>query len=317
MKIRGKIDRGSIYVHSGGYNSTSGILLGVLALKANFTVNVVEPVDNKIYGYQMGNGSYTEAIGDVVRHKVVASFASFFVKRYANNDRMEFTTTVGFDEVCVITPRAGKIPKGLRMYRIFRWSVWLCIILSYVFAYLAWYYARLLESRSPKLKKLDGQRIALHTLLIISGYPIPFPATKSERCLLLGLFISSVTIIGVFNGALYTMFANNMHYKEIDTLEELDASGLPIGCTRNTKDIFGTENDVNLNPVRRRLQKKMVYARDSMEMAAVYRNVTSLLRKQHYTLLSGPLRGRHGEKLVHRMRECPVSKQRRLQFTEQ
>lgn len=67
MKIRGEIDPNSIYVHSGGYNWTSGILLGVLAKKTNFTVNVIEPADNESYGYQMENGKFSGAIGNALK----------------------------------------------------------------------------------------------------------------------------------------------------------------------------------------------------------------------------------------------------------
>lgn len=87
-------------------------------------------------------------IGDLLQRKVVASFAFFFVKRYGNDmSGMEFTATVGFDEVCVIIPKAANIPKGLRMYQIFELTVWLCIILSYTVAYLAWYYIQVFASR--------------------------------------------------------------------------------------------------------------------------------------------------------------------------
>ncbi|XP_076547413.1 uncharacterized protein LOC117610092 [Osmia lignaria lignaria] len=304
-KIRGKIDPNSVYVYSGGYNWTSGILLGVLARKINFTVNVIEPADNESYGYQMENGKFNGAIGDLMERKVVASFAFFFVKRYGNDiSGMEFTATVGFDEVCVITPKAAKIPKGLRMYQIFQPSVWFCIILSSILAYLAWYYIQVFASR--RLKKIDGQGIALHTLFVISGYPIPLPNATSERCLLVGVLISSTTIVGVFNGMLYTMFTNDVYYKEINNLKQLDKSGLPIGYSASTKDLFGTKNDLNLNPIFKRLQKKMIYIPNNIEMTATYRNVSGLLRKQHYLLIGHTLRNKYGEKLVHRMKKCPA-----------
>lgn len=104
---------------------------------------------------------------------------------------------------------------------------------------------------------------------------------------------------------LYTMFANNMHYKEINSLKELDKSGLLIGYSASTKNLFGTKNDLNLQPIFKRLQKKMIYIPNNIEMTAIYRNVSGLLRKQHYLLIDHSLRNKQGVKLVHRMKECP------------
>ncbi|KOC64815.1 hypothetical protein WH47_00318 [Habropoda laboriosa] len=144
MKIRGKIDPRSIFASSGGYNGPSGILLGELVRKLNFTINVIEPNTTEMYGHQMENGTFSGAVGDVAYRRVVASFASFFVKRYVDDmSSIEFTTTVGFDQVCVIVPKAGKIPKGLRMFYIFESSVWLYILLSYILVYFTWYYVQL------------------------------------------------------------------------------------------------------------------------------------------------------------------------------
>ncbi len=54
-------------------------------------------------------------------------------------------------------------------------------------------------------------------------------------------------------GSLTTSFSTTVYEAEIDTLEQLDKSGLPIVTSANTiKNFFGTDN----NTVRNSLQKK-------------------------------------------------------------
>lgn len=72
-------------------------------------------------------------------------FESFFIKKYSNDvkEDIEFSVYMDFDRVCVIVPKATKIPKGLRTYHFFPLSVWICSILSQVFVYLTWYFLQL------------------------------------------------------------------------------------------------------------------------------------------------------------------------------
>lgn len=69
-------------------------------------------------------------------------FESFFVKKYSNNaeEDINFSVYIDFDKICVIVPKAMKIPKGLRLYYFFPRSVWICSILVQVFVYITWYF---------------------------------------------------------------------------------------------------------------------------------------------------------------------------------
>lgn len=85
-------------------------------------------------------------IGDVVYGKTDICFVSYFIKKYSINDvnDIEFTTYVEFDRVCVVVPKAAKIPKWLRIYHFFPPSVWLFSMLSHLFTYLIWYFLQIL-----------------------------------------------------------------------------------------------------------------------------------------------------------------------------
>ncbi|XP_043255162.1 uncharacterized protein LOC122398958 [Colletes gigas] len=305
-KIQGKVDPNSIYSYSGGYNGTSGILLGVIAKKLNFTINVVEPKTEERYGHLMKNGTISGALGDVVYRRVVASFATFFVKKYVNDmSGVEFTTTVGFDKICVVTPKAATIPKGFRIYYIFESSLWLCMLLSHIIVCLAWYYVQVFTPR--RAKKADIKSTAFHMFLASAGCPIPLPNSSAERRLLAGVFFSSVTLIGIFNGALYDCFAKDMFYKDIDNMEELEASGLPIGFfSYSVRDVFGSENDPDLSPVLRKLRDRMIYAPNNIEETAFHRNISGLLRDQYCPLIKESLIDKTGAHMLHSVKECPA-----------
>ncbi|XP_076284110.1 uncharacterized protein LOC143210803 [Lasioglossum baleicum] len=305
-KVRGKIEPNSIYAYSGGYNGTSGVLMGVLARKLNFQVNVVEPNTEERYGHQMKNGTFTGAIGDLIYHKVVASFAFFFVKTYiADMSLIDFTTTIGFDRVCVIAPKAGKIPKGFRIYHIFDPSVWLWLLLSHILVAVIWNYIQGSTSRS--CRHFNIATTIVNLFLIAAGCPKSLPSSSAERRLLIGVFFSSVTIIGIFNGVLYQAFARDMFYKDIDSLAELDDSGLPIGFfSFSTTDLFGHADDTDLNPILKRLQKKLVHALDNVEQAALYRNMSGLLREQYYPLVRQSFVDETGTHMLHKVEECPA-----------
>lgn len=89
--------------------------------------------------------------GDVVYGRTDICFESFFVKKYsrnANDDMLiEFTTQVEFDRLCVIAPKASKIPKYLRLYHFFPLSIWIFSILSHVLTYITWHLLQVFHPR--------------------------------------------------------------------------------------------------------------------------------------------------------------------------
>ncbi|KAG7203008.1 hypothetical protein KM043_010136 [Ampulex compressa] len=307
MKLRVKPRPGSVYDYSGGYNGSDGIVLGTIAKYMNFKSNIVYPTDGIKFGYQKHNGTYVGALGDVVYNRTDVCFVSFFVKSYgADMSLMEFTTHVHFDWVCVVVPKAFKIPKWLRIYHFFQPSVWICSALSQIVFFFAWCYIQLLRSRRPK--EIDIWDVIYQGFLITTGYPQKLPTSTSERILLAGILMAAVTITGTFNGILYKSFAQDMYYDDIDTLSDLDKTGLPIQYTSySMNDLFGPRNDSSASPLIRSLRSKLGYGYKSIKHAAYYRNVTGLIRKHNFPLVRKKLVDTDGSHLLHLAEECPSS----------
>lgn len=69
LKFQNRINPDSTYVYSREYGSLGGILLGVLAKKLNFTVNVIEPNTNGRHGHRMENDTFSETVGNRRKRK--------------------------------------------------------------------------------------------------------------------------------------------------------------------------------------------------------------------------------------------------------
>ncbi|XP_072757068.1 uncharacterized protein [Anoplolepis gracilipes] len=279
------------------------IILETVAQHMNFTAIRMSPSDNQSFGHQLPNGTYVGAIGDVVNGKTDICFESFFIKKYSTDaeEDIDFTVYMDFDKICVIVPKALKIPKGLRFYHFFPPLVWICSVLSQIFVYLTWYF---LQTFTPeRTERISLWATIYRSFLLNSGCPQKLPNTNAERILLSGLLFSNITIAGLFSGILYNSFARDMYYPDIDTLRELDASGLPITLSSvSLTDLFDDENNSTLM---RSLQSKMRYSARTRNYAAYYRNVSAFGKEKYLPVINQMYYGVDGKPLLHFVKECP------------
>lgn len=100
-----------------------------------------------------------------------------------------------------------------------------------------------------------------------------------------------------------------MYYKDINSLEELDASKLPIiFASLGVSDLFGSKNDTDSTPLIQSLRRKLQQGYNSLNTAAYYRNITGLMRKHHFAIMSEELVDTNGAPLLHLIEECPGTK---------
>ncbi|XP_043255164.1 uncharacterized protein LOC122398960 [Colletes gigas] len=82
-----------------------------------------------------------------------------------------------------------------------------------------------------------------------------------ERFLLMCSLWLSLILNGVFTSQLASSFSKRLYYNDIDTLEELEKSGLTI--LTNSRDIIEDALSDSTTPLIKRLRKKMEYANDT------------------------------------------------------
>lgn len=106
-----------------------------------------------------------------------------------------------------------------------------------------------------------------------------------------------------FQGQLSTAYSKTSYYKDINTLTELDKSGLHVASS--SVDIFG----VNVSAVGDNLSKKFVKSSNiSTQLAARDRNITVVQRRNDAKLvLEHYYTNRFGEDELHLVDECPRS----------
>ncbi|XP_018374120.1 PREDICTED: uncharacterized protein LOC108768249 isoform X2 [Trachymyrmex cornetzi] len=280
-------------------------MLNTIAQDMNFQIEYVYPADNKWFGSQLFNGTYVGAIGDIVYGRTDICFISFFVKKYSISPKedVDFSTYVDFDRICMVVPKATKIPKGIRIYHFFPLSIWICLMLTHIFTYLIWYF---LQVFTPKRMRKRSLRATIYrSFLLNAGCPQKLPNTNAERILLSGVFLVNVTLVGIFNGILYNSFAYDMYYPDIDSLHDLDVSGLPISYSSvSLVDLFDDDNDVKLTTMQN-LRKKLQSNENGVISTAHYRNTSAFARERYFPVISEELADADGGPLLHLIKECP------------
>ncbi|KAI4504573.1 hypothetical protein M0802_000123 [Mischocyttarus mexicanus] len=309
MKTKQEPLKGSVYEYSLGYRGTNAMIMGTIVKYMNFTVNEINPEDRIKFGHELPNGTLVGTLGiwflsgDIVYGRADVTFASFFVKPYSKNKHnFEFTSQTGYDSICVFVPKARKIPKWLRIHHMFEPSIWFCSIISPIIVYLMCYVLLLFTSQRTKV--FDRIKLAYKVFQFTVGFPTKLPRSCPERILLSTLSITNVTIAGLFGGLLYKSLTNDIYYKDINSLSELDASGLPIVFLKyNLIDVFSDEPTES--PVLNNLRTKFKHGVRALHDASFFRNASGLIRKKHFYLTEQSLLNDDLSPKLHLVKECP------------
>lgn len=285
-----------------------GQVLKTITSKMNCSVSLSQPSNNAEYGYQLENGSYVGLIGDIINRRVDFAANGVFLKNYGTATGSEFTTPISWDSMCIVVPRAKFIPLWLQTFLCFSPLVWGLLSLTVLICSLTRYTLRLL------LRKERPERtfflILIETMLIFVGSPGNLPRGFSERTLLVFWFFFGIIVMGTFQGTLYESFTNPLRYHDLNTLAELDKSGLKIGTSSpNLGDIFGKDNDsVTLMHLREKVEVFKNPEISTIERTATKKDIAAIERKNDLSLtIKMKFLDENGDKILHKIGECPSS----------
>lgn len=125
---------------SDGYGGVDGIMLSNAAKTLNFTaINVPELGSD--FGYKADNGTFVGSIGSVLHSKVVASFNGRFLTDYDTND-VDYMFPHSFDRLCIIAPKALKIPQWRCIFECFSIPVWIYLLCVNSISGLFWFWLK-------------------------------------------------------------------------------------------------------------------------------------------------------------------------------
>ncbi|XP_054747614.1 uncharacterized protein LOC129253325 [Anastrepha obliqua] len=220
----------------------------LLAQKMNFTMDLQWP-DNDFFGARTKNGSYSGAIGRMVRFETDIILTGFFIKDYLTR-KLAFSAPVYMDELCCYVKKASRIPQSILPLFAVNFDIWVSFIIVGLLSPFIWILLRhvnlgAIESNSlisqlPTLQPqerrqltqkhiLQYMRIYLDTWVMwVRVNIVCYPPFISERIFIVSLCLVSVIFGALFESSLATVYIRPLYYKDINTMKELDEANIRI-----------------------------------------------------------------------------------------
>lgn len=193
----------------------------------------------------------------------------FFVKDYFTSD-IKFSVAMYDDRLCIYTRKAERIPESLLPLFSVHFNVWICYISMAFLCSIVWAMLRFLnlwlKVYDVKLKevfKWQYIHILIDTWVAWVRVPLNhFPSFGSERVLVASICLVSLIFGAIFESSLSTIHIHPLYFKDIETLQELEDSGLPIYYRHPSigDDLFFSET----SKLFRDLNKKLVYRKSKI-----------------------------------------------------
>ncbi|KAH8273262.1 hypothetical protein KR018_001039, partial [Drosophila ironensis] len=232
-----------------GVSGVDFLVAQMLRERLNFTMLLQQP-DKNYFGERSPNGSYNGAIGSIVNDGLDICLTGFFVKDYLVHQYMDFTVAVYDDELCIYVPKASRIPQSILPIFAVGYDIWLGFILSAFVCALIWLILRLVNLKL-EIVDLRNQHLLRQTLGIVVDTWVVWvrvnlshlPTSYAERMFIGSLCLVSVIFGAIFESSLATVYIHPLFYKDINTMQELDDSGLKViyKYTSMADDLFFSE----------------------------------------------------------------------------
>jgi hypothetical protein len=290
------------------FRGRDGLILDELAKYMNFNPCIVTPSDNVSNSLEFVNGTVTGPLRDIANRKIDIAMNSRNMKVSHVADVDYVTPVIHFGMMCVLAPKAPKVPLWISLFRCFSIALWATLVVTYILSAILWYGFPKFSSSDHLQKHIHWSRALCDVLNIL----LPTLFTKicsfrndSQRIFVASCLFFSIVITTVFQGSLFFKLKNPSYYKDVDTLEELDQSGLPIITTfENLYDVF----DVIDTTTGKRLSKRLsIFALTDEELLEIIeRGNSSLLMSLIGIEMLFKTYSRHA-RLVHRVQECPAA----------
>ncbi|EDV35138.1 uncharacterized protein Dana_GF22355 [Drosophila ananassae] len=272
----------------------------MLQERLNFTMLLQQP-DKNYFGERSANGSYNGAIGSIVNDGLDICLTGFFVKDYLVQQYMDFTVAVYDDELCIYVPKASRIPQSILPIFAVGYDIWLGFVLSAFGCAMIWLILRIINLKL-RIRDRSNRHLLRQALAIVVDTWVVWvrvnlshlPASYAERMFIGSLCLVSVIFGAIFESSLATVYIHPLYYKDINTMQELDESGLKVvyKYTSMADDLFFSET----SPLFASLNKKLSWNRNLYAdviddvarnggKAGVSRYTSLTLESSHFMLL--------------------------------
>ena len=284
------------YAHLGRTKPTvhglDGFILKTIAEYVNFSIDLVGGFGEENFGFGLPNGTITGSLGVIANGEAQISANGRFIMDY-DTTAIEFTVPYDTDKMCPVVPKSKMIPNWLNSFHCFTTRTWLALYSTFCICILLWYLV------GPTRKHLQ---VWWEMYAIFRGIPVKIRPTLAQGFFLFWCMAFSVIILTLVQASFFNFFTHPLFYQEIDTLEELDQSNLPIATNFYQFDSDGSELMANLK------KKRVRYLSNFMSVVAYNRNLALLERKRDVdSIIKTQYLSADGTPLLHVVNECFTS----------
>lgn len=209
------------------------------------------------------------------------------------------------DELCIVVKKAARVPSELLPLFIFNEDLWISLLVFGLFTGLFWSFLRCINNimkcptdlvervefyvdnynfsrfQAKQSQMRQYVQIFIDSWLCFLSIPVrKFTRIQNERLFIASMCLTSLIFINLYVSGMSTVFVKPIYFKDINSLEQLDASGISI----NVK-YYGYMTDVFPNDskgVIQNLHNKMQLMEEnipSMDIVNKSKNVATITRK--------------------------------------
>ncbi|PSN35821.1 Ionotropic receptor 209 [Blattella germanica] len=207
-------------------------LLNVIVKMLNVSsVFLSPPSMEDLWGNLLGNGSWTGAIGEILRKESDIVICGCYYPCHMSDD-LECSSVYTYDEERWYVPCARPIPSWINIFLVFDKWLWVLFILVYLLASLVVWNLIKLAKRHQSTRNTTGYTILSYCLLnmwaVILGVATPqkLPENVQIRCVFFLWIVYCLAINTVYQTFLVSFMVNPNLEKQISTVNEILNSGL-------------------------------------------------------------------------------------------
>jgi hypothetical protein len=245
-----------------------------LATYMNFTPAISQPKYGEGFGYENKSG-FTGSVGDLVYKLADISGNERYIKSY-NTDKIEFTMPAFYTmQLVVVVPKAQRYAPWKAIFHCFTFQFWMYLLAVLFVTTVLWYVLRKLHG---KVSCLTNAADTIAVFLTMSLSFITKISSSSQRLLLSFCLFFSLIIMCFIQSALLDTVSHPHFQPNVDTLQKLDESGLPIvTLDHDLLDTFAWSP--TMKNLHMKLRHQNLSSQTLLHQMAKYRNVSMLTNK--------------------------------------
>lgn len=276
-------------------------LMTTLHRMMNYTASYNKPSHPGDFGtFNKRTGKATGTLADILQRRSVISANCFYMQDYGTN-KIEFTTTTYSDPLCVVVPKARRIPQWSKILWIFKKRTWIAMTVTQSLLFVV---GHLYQWASQYIHQDLSRKyhLAFDTYAILVSQPISTETSRRFSLLLASPILYNLIMTATLESNFVKTYTAVTYFEDIDTLQALSESNLILYTTF----LSGSNHSSGIN---RALYQKQRQPPDWTETELLrdlceHRNFSTLERYEDMLYVyRGGIRSPDGSKCIHTMKE--------------